>query len=134
MRILIFALSVLEILVSVDAAKAAPSTTIRNLSASVDPATFTDEATQETQVLVLVAKIRLQRSRSAPRFRWAARGPLRPRAAAGNRRIAVLTGAAESDPAQQARVAAFGKSFGNRGVLAVRRVREAFVWSARARS
>jgi hypothetical protein len=45
MRVLILALSVLGILVSADAA----STTIRNLSASVDPATFTDEATQETE-------------------------------------------------------------------------------------
>jgi hypothetical protein len=49
MRVLILALSVLGILVSADAAKAAPSTTIRDLSASVDPATFTDEATQETE-------------------------------------------------------------------------------------
>jgi len=49
MRVLILALSVLGILVSADAAKAGPSTTIRNLSASVDPATFTDEATQETE-------------------------------------------------------------------------------------
>jgi hypothetical protein len=49
MRVLILALSVLGILVSADAAKAGPSTTIRNLSASVDPATFSDEATQETE-------------------------------------------------------------------------------------
>jgi peptidoglycan hydrolase-like protein with peptidoglycan-binding domain len=47
MRVLILALSVLGILVSADAAKAGPSTTTRNLSASVDPAT--DEATQETE-------------------------------------------------------------------------------------
>jgi hypothetical protein len=49
MRVLILALSVLGILVSADAAKAGPSTTIRDLSASVDPAAFTDEATQETE-------------------------------------------------------------------------------------
>jgi peptidoglycan hydrolase-like protein with peptidoglycan-binding domain len=49
MRVLILALSVLGILVSADVAKANPSTTTRNLSASVDPATFTDEATQETE-------------------------------------------------------------------------------------
>jgi peptidoglycan hydrolase-like protein with peptidoglycan-binding domain len=49
MRVLILALSVLGILVSADAAKAGPSTTLRNLSASADPATFTDEATQETE-------------------------------------------------------------------------------------
>jgi hypothetical protein len=49
MRVLILALSVLGILVSADAAKAGLSTTTRNLSVSVDPATFTDEATQETE-------------------------------------------------------------------------------------
>ena len=49
MRVLILALSVLGILVSADAAKAGLNTTTRNLSASVDPATFTDEATQETE-------------------------------------------------------------------------------------
>jgi peptidoglycan hydrolase-like protein with peptidoglycan-binding domain len=49
MRVLILALSVLGILLSADAAKAGLSTTARNLSASVDPATFTDEATQETE-------------------------------------------------------------------------------------
>jgi peptidoglycan hydrolase-like protein with peptidoglycan-binding domain len=49
MRVLILALSVLGILVSADAAKAGPSTTARDLSASADPATFTDEATQETE-------------------------------------------------------------------------------------
>jgi peptidoglycan hydrolase-like protein with peptidoglycan-binding domain len=49
MRVLILALSVLGILVSADAAKAGLSTTTRNVSASVDPATFTDEATQETE-------------------------------------------------------------------------------------
>src|ERR1700688_3059311 len=49
MRVLILALSVLGILVSADAAKAGPSTTIRDLSASADPATFTDEATQQTE-------------------------------------------------------------------------------------
>src|SRR6267143_5835377 len=49
MRVLILALSVLGILVSADAAKAGPSTTARALSASVDSATFTDEATQQTE-------------------------------------------------------------------------------------
>ena len=49
MRVLILALSVLGILVSADAAKAGPSTTDRDLSASVDPAIFADEATQETE-------------------------------------------------------------------------------------
>jgi len=49
MRVLILALSVLGILVSADAAKAGLSTTTRDLWASVDPATFTDEATQETE-------------------------------------------------------------------------------------
>lgn len=49
MRVLILALSVLGILISADAAKAGPSTTTRELSASVDPATFADEATQETE-------------------------------------------------------------------------------------
>ena len=49
MRVLMLALSVLGILVIADAAKASPSTTMRDLSASVDPATFTDQATQETE-------------------------------------------------------------------------------------
>jgi hypothetical protein len=49
MRVLILALSVLGILISVDAAKAGPSTTNRELSASADPAIFTDQATQETE-------------------------------------------------------------------------------------
>jgi peptidoglycan hydrolase-like protein with peptidoglycan-binding domain len=49
MRVLILALSVLGILAIADAAKASPSTTVRDPSASVDPATFTDQATQETE-------------------------------------------------------------------------------------
>src|SRR5260370_11576312 len=49
MRVLLLALSVLGILVSAEAAKAGPSTTARDLSASVDSATFTDEATQQTE-------------------------------------------------------------------------------------
>jgi peptidoglycan hydrolase-like protein with peptidoglycan-binding domain len=49
MRVLILALSVLGLLVSADAAKAGPSTTNRDLSASIEPAAFTDEATQETE-------------------------------------------------------------------------------------
>ena len=49
MRVLILALSVLGILVSANAAKAGPSTTARDQSTSVDPATVADEATQETE-------------------------------------------------------------------------------------
>src|ERR1700687_201521 len=49
MRVLILALSVLGILVGADAARAGPSTTTRDRSVSVDPATFTNEATQETE-------------------------------------------------------------------------------------
>ena len=47
MRVLILALSVLGILVGTDAAKAGPSTTDRDLSASIDQAATADEATQE---------------------------------------------------------------------------------------
>ena len=49
MRVLILALSVLGMLISTGAATAGPSTTNRDLLASVDPATFTDQATQETE-------------------------------------------------------------------------------------
>jgi hypothetical protein len=50
MRILILALSVLGIFVGADAGKAGPSTTIRDdVSASVEPASFTDEAIEATQ-------------------------------------------------------------------------------------
>jgi peptidoglycan hydrolase-like protein with peptidoglycan-binding domain len=50
MRILILALSFLGILVSTDAGKAGPSTTIRDdVSASVEPAALVDEATEATQ-------------------------------------------------------------------------------------
>jgi len=49
MRVLILALSVLGILVSADSCKAGPSTATRDLSTSVDPAIFADEATQETE-------------------------------------------------------------------------------------
>lgn len=49
MRVLILALSVLAILVSADAAKAGPSTTARDQSASADPATLADQTTQETE-------------------------------------------------------------------------------------
>jgi hypothetical protein len=49
MRVLILALSVLGILISADVAKGGLSTINRDLLASVDPATFTDEATQETE-------------------------------------------------------------------------------------
>jgi peptidoglycan hydrolase-like protein with peptidoglycan-binding domain len=49
MRVLILAFSVLGIFASADAAKAGPSTTTRDLSASIDPAVVADEATQETE-------------------------------------------------------------------------------------
>ena len=49
MRVSILALFVLGILVSANVAKAGPSTTMRDLSASLDPATFADEATQGTE-------------------------------------------------------------------------------------
>jgi peptidoglycan hydrolase-like protein with peptidoglycan-binding domain len=49
MRVLILALTVLGMLVSADAARAGPSTAPRDLMASVDPTTFTDEATQQTE-------------------------------------------------------------------------------------
>ncbi|MEH2564990.1 peptidoglycan-binding domain-containing protein [Bradyrhizobium sp. AZCC 2289] len=49
MRVFIIALSVLGFFVSANVAKAGPSTTDRELLASVDPATFAHEATQETE-------------------------------------------------------------------------------------
>ena len=49
MRVLILALAVLGMLISAGAATAGPSTTNRDVLASVDPATFTDKATQETE-------------------------------------------------------------------------------------
>jgi peptidoglycan hydrolase-like protein with peptidoglycan-binding domain len=50
MRVVILALSVLAIFVSADAGKAGPSTATRDdVLASVEPATLTDEATQETE-------------------------------------------------------------------------------------
>ena len=49
MRVFIIALSVLGLFVSADVAKAGPSTTDRELLASVDPATFADEETQGTE-------------------------------------------------------------------------------------
>lgn len=52
MRVLLLALSLLGILAGADAAKAGPSMTTRELSASVDPATFTDEATRETEARI----------------------------------------------------------------------------------
>jgi peptidoglycan hydrolase-like protein with peptidoglycan-binding domain len=47
MRVLILALSILGILIGADVAKAGPSTTARDLSASVDQAATADEVTQE---------------------------------------------------------------------------------------
>jgi peptidoglycan hydrolase-like protein with peptidoglycan-binding domain len=49
LRVFILALSVFGILVSANVAKAGPSTADRDQLASVDPATFADEATQETE-------------------------------------------------------------------------------------
>ena len=49
MRVSILALFVLGILVSANVAKAGPSTTDRDLVASVDPAIVADGATQETE-------------------------------------------------------------------------------------
>jgi hypothetical protein len=49
MRVLILALSVMEILISEGTAKGGPSTANHDLSASVDPATFTEEATQGSE-------------------------------------------------------------------------------------
>ena len=49
MRLLILAFSVMGILVIAEAAKAGPSTTDRDLSASVDQAIFADEASQQTE-------------------------------------------------------------------------------------
>jgi peptidoglycan hydrolase-like protein with peptidoglycan-binding domain len=49
MRFWVLALSLLGFLVSADATKAGLSTTTRDPSAAVDPAIFTDDATQETE-------------------------------------------------------------------------------------
>ena len=49
MRVFILVLSIFAILVSANVAKAGPSTIDRDQLASVDPATFADEATQETE-------------------------------------------------------------------------------------
>ena len=49
MRVFILALSVLGVLVSANVAVAGPSTTERDLVASVDPAIVADEATQQTE-------------------------------------------------------------------------------------
>jgi hypothetical protein len=49
LRVFILALSALGILVSANVATAGPSTTDRDLLASVDPATVAQEATQETE-------------------------------------------------------------------------------------
>lgn len=58
MRVSILALFVLGILVSANVAKAGPSTTDRDLQASVDPAIFADEATQETEDQIGLDKAR----------------------------------------------------------------------------
>jgi peptidoglycan hydrolase-like protein with peptidoglycan-binding domain len=49
LRVVILALSVLGILAGANGAKAGPSTTDRDLLASVDPVASADEATQETE-------------------------------------------------------------------------------------
>jgi len=51
LRVFIIALSVLGVFVGANVAQAGPSTTDRELLASVDPATFSQEATQETEDL-----------------------------------------------------------------------------------
>ena len=58
MRVLILALFVLGILVSANVAKAGPSTTDRDLLASIDPAILADEATQETEDQIGLDKAR----------------------------------------------------------------------------
>lgn len=49
MRVLIFALSLLGILLAAEAAKAGPSLTKRDVSASADPVTVADQATRQTE-------------------------------------------------------------------------------------
>ncbi|MDO9297223.1 peptidoglycan-binding domain-containing protein [Bradyrhizobium sp.] len=49
MRVLIFALSLLGIVTVADAARAGPSLTTRDASASADPADVTEEATRQTE-------------------------------------------------------------------------------------
>lgn len=49
MRVLIFALSLLGILVAAEAVKAGPSMTTRAATASADPAAVADEATRQTE-------------------------------------------------------------------------------------
>jgi peptidoglycan hydrolase-like protein with peptidoglycan-binding domain len=49
MRVLLFALSVLGMLVGADAAKAGPSMTTREVSAPADPAAVAGEATRKTE-------------------------------------------------------------------------------------
>src|SRR4029077_400002 len=56
MRFWVLALSLLGLLVSADATKAGLSTTTRDPSAAVDPAIFTDEATQETEDQIRIDK------------------------------------------------------------------------------
>jgi peptidoglycan hydrolase-like protein with peptidoglycan-binding domain len=56
MRALILGLSVLAIVASPHAAEAGLSTTPREMSASVDPASLTDEATQETEDQIRLTK------------------------------------------------------------------------------
>lgn len=58
MRVLVLALFVLGIFVSANVAKAGPSTTDRDLVASVDPAIVTDGATQETEDQIGLDKAR----------------------------------------------------------------------------
>jgi hypothetical protein len=79
-----------------------------------------------TQVLVLVAKIQPPEKPVSAAISLGCSWPLT--AARGSRESAYRSvdgRSGERSGAQQARVAAFGKRFGNRGVLAVRRDREA---------
>jgi peptidoglycan hydrolase-like protein with peptidoglycan-binding domain len=63
MRVLILALSALGILLGADAAKAGPSTTARDLSASVDQAATAGEATQEEATQETEDRIGLDKAR-----------------------------------------------------------------------
>ena len=52
MRVLVLALSVLAVVVSTDMAKAGPTTADRSALASIDPAVYSSEATQETEAQI----------------------------------------------------------------------------------
>ena len=52
MRVLVLALSVLAVVVGTDMAKAGPTTADRTALASIDPAVYSSEATQETEAQI----------------------------------------------------------------------------------